>query len=361
MRRDEIIRSTNTIIRDIRESGIFSMINRPIGELRGARSDGKTDTSWFNLAVFQDYSVRTSTYTDDQNAILSILELDNLSNPKFWEPAFRGGGADEFVAARNSVRFVLDQLPKVVSLLERETDRISSGIDHGPLSDKAIFSIYLPEEAGEHSSPERVLFAISSISDIYYAISQIHGHSVKDLVLLSCDSGSDKVFDFAGSGEMIREVKELVLGLWDRVVFHRHNQSMSNFAAIAATLPIIEEISKLESENKIDSETSGLLKHKLISASTKFLEAGTLTAEMDKQGHQSPRALMRPQPKLLLGPSQAIQPSGEVEHPLTEEPPIPGRFSNLTPDDIAALKIMLGEQPEKPASRRTAVSRPRKK
>ncbi|MHC4331729.1 MAG: hypothetical protein ACYSWW_26805, partial [Planctomycetota bacterium] len=100
----------------------------------------------------------------------------------------------------SSIRFAQDHLPKVVSLLARQSDRISQPKKKGAEAKEnglSQLSVTVIEEV-QHSSPERLVLALQSINGLYRACAQLMGESEGDLCVVACDSGSDKSFDFLG-------------------------------------------------------------------------------------------------------------------------------------------------------------------
>ena len=123
-----------------------------------------------------------------------------------------------------------------------------------------------------------------------------------DLIVLACDSGSDKSFDFLGLAKVMKEVKEIIIAIWDRRVFHRQRHVSESLSLIAESLPILEKIEQLRENGSIEKEQAELLKRKTISGATQFIEAGAIIPEFESASTHSPEQLMKPEPKLLVSP-----------------------------------------------------------
>ena len=104
----------------------------------------------------------------------------------------------------------MDYLPQVIALLRRDSDpdlvtlkstSYASGARPGHLL------LILPEDGGKFSSPQRLASAIESVNILYEAFAELNVQSSTDLVVKSCDSGLDKVFEFHGLPDIMAKVK----------------------------------------------------------------------------------------------------------------------------------------------------------
>ena len=59
--------------------------------------------------------------------------------------------------------------------------------------------------------------------------------------VIACDSGSDKSFDFLGVATVIECVKELILSLWNRVIYFSEYRMSERIKLVAEALPVIEK------------------------------------------------------------------------------------------------------------------------
>ncbi len=99
------------------------------------------------------------------------------------------------------------------------------------------------------------------------------------------------------------QVKEIIITIWDRVVFHRHHQAGEGLSLILDSLPILEKIADLEKNKSIEKEQAALLKRQVICGATQFIEAGAVIPELDAVSSHNPKQLMRAEQKLLLSPN----------------------------------------------------------
>ena len=169
--------------------------------------------------------------------------------------------------------------------------------------DKALLSVIVIEENNQFSSPARLIKALESISNLYSVIATIEDENENELIVLACDSGSDKSFDFLGLAKITEQVKDLIIAIWDRRVFYRQKLASENLSLVAESLPILEKINQLCLDGSLEREQAEMLKRQTILGATQFLEAGLTIPELEAVSSHNPRQLMKPEPKLLVSPN----------------------------------------------------------
>jgi hypothetical protein len=149
----------------------------------------------------------------------------------------------------------------------------------------------------------------------------MHNEEDNTLALRTCDSGSDKSFDFTGLPQVIEQVKNVVFGIIDRVIFFREMKYSERVKCVAESLPVLDQIAQMSASKKLSPEQAELLRRDLINGATKFLETGSLIPEIKDQSRYEPSALLQTSPTLLIeGPpkkaSEVTPPQGvEIEPP----------------------------------------------
>ena len=144
------------------------------------------------------------------------------------------------------------------------------------------------------------------------------------MYITSCDSGSNKVFDFKGSGELVGGVKEIILSIWDKVITHRKDEFVSRLDAVKTTLPMIEYISKMEREGSISPQDAHLMSKKLVASAVNFMETGSLIPDLQQEAYFDPEKLLSVQETLLLS--------------APEKPPIEDLASPSSPRKTSSTK-----------------------
>jgi len=217
-------------------------------------------------------------------------------------------------SSRNRYKDALTFLPKFIKILNRESDQEKSQILNENEGERSqdVLTVLLSEDNFNRSSPKRIAVLMEGISLLYEVVSQVEQvekEEIEDseLIVLGCDSGSDKAFDFLGLAEVIGSLKDLILELWDRIIFYKEKKLSAKMELIANSLPIHERISVLQSSNLVPPETAEILRRNLNMGISSFLECGAIIPEMDHRSVFSPRQLMSPDRKLLTPVSNDIE------------------------------------------------------
>lgn len=104
--------------------------------------------------------------------------------------------------------------------------------------------------------------------------------------------------------KFIEMVKEIILSFWDRVVFFREKKQSERLKLVAESLPIIDEIGSLESQQKLSREQAELLRRNIIKGTNKFISVGAVIPEIEETTVYEPRKLLKPEAKLLIEPAK---------------------------------------------------------
>ncbi|MEZ0610150.1 hypothetical protein ACAW74_16660 [Fibrella sp. WM1] len=186
--------------------------------------------------------------------------------------------------------------------------------------------------------------ALSSVNLFYETIAQILGHNENDLSVVAIDSGSDKSFDFLGAAKVVTSLKELIIGLWDRVIFYREKKLHERIDLITKALPVIENINTLEKEEKIGREQAEILRRNIFTGANDFILAGAILPEFEQHSTYSPRKLMAPEPKLLNSPDiDTSEGESSKNHTSTAEG-VDYSEDELTPEEEQLLKSILSKK-----------------
>lgn len=338
MRREVITRATQRIIDDLVSSGVETMFEEASNR---ARQASKEDRDFVSFEVFQKYSIATSSYGEAEHAIAAIMGISPLFSAETWQRLSVNSDPAVIFELRRNVFFARNDLPKIVKLLEQEHVAAAKTGENLPveLRGKTGITFILPEEEHEYSSPARLIAALEAITNLYGVFCTLENQSEGDLIVLACDSGSDKSFDFLGVAKLMEEVRKLVVAIWDRRVFYRHMHASQCIALIAESLPVIAQIETLKQSRALEPEQAELLKRKTLLGATQFLESGIYIQDMVSQG-QSPRQLMRPEPKLLAAPAPTTPTNDGSVHSTSRRD---GNSDALSEEDIAELTRLLGK------------------
>jgi len=347
MRRDVLITALKRVARDLKASNLTQMFNQASDHVRkGEKQDG----SFVSFEVFQRFSVAATNYGEAERQVLKILRLEDLLSPIYWQQLLAKADATVIFAMRRAISFALDDIPKFIALLQQEhVEEAKAESQDLPdiLRGKSLLTVLVAEDADEFSTPARLVRALEAVANLYGVLATIEGTNESELIVLACDSGSDKSFDFLGLAKVMEQVRKLILDIWDRRVFNRHATVSSCMDLIAKSLPIIEKINTLRENGALAPEQAELLKRRTIQGATQFLEAGLIIDGMADEGSFSPRQLMRPEQKLLAPPPVVGATEGDPGESPSPDP------NDLTSEEIAELRRMAATSRSGPSSNRT--------
>lgn len=303
MRRTDLINSIQKISFAIKQSNIVEAVM--------LSQKSKIDIEGL-LTIFQTYSEYSKNFGDSERKILKIFYLDTLDNPKLWTKivtATETEARDSLIKIRSGLRYFNEFLPSIIELLKQDHLKYSDSTvnklsKESNYENKLILTVILPEEGSEISSPERLIKVLESINLLYDAFAIIQNTNNNDLSVAAIDSGSDKSFDFLGAAKLMEAVKELIIGLWDRVVFFREKQHSERLDLISKSLPIIEKISEMQLGGNISPEQAEILRRNITNAANNFISAGAIIPELSEYSTYNPRQLMTPEPKLLTNTTE---------------------------------------------------------
>ena len=145
---------------------------------------------------------------------------------------------------------------------------------------------------------------IEGLEKLYEVCAKLEGINYRELTLVSCDSGGDKVFGFLGEKKSVQKLRSIILSAWNRAVYYDETREHERIKLISRSLPVLEEISDLAKKKKISPEESEQSRKATMLGATKFCESGAIIPEIKEHTSYEPRNLMGPSPKLLPSPTQ---------------------------------------------------------
>ncbi|RMO18586.1 hypothetical protein ALQ47_04030 [Pseudomonas cichorii] len=336
MRRQALLNAVHTVVSDIRETSLQFMFDEMLDFVR--KGETEDASAAFSFRTFLNYSMRAAHYSPIEHQILNIMGIHMLQDPDWWQVAPTMEGPALWDIARK-IHFALDYLPRLVEMLEREyVDQTEAESRKLLASGMDTLSILLVEDHDQRSTPDRLILTLQGVTEIYQAIATMEGESHSDLAVVAIDSGSDKSFDFLGLAKVMEIFKEILLAIWDRRVFHRHMHVSMCIQTIAESLPVIQQIHDMKEAGAMTPEQAELLKRQLVSGTSKLLEVGAISPEMEAQTGSAPRALMRPEPKLLAAP---IAPSRKEHKPDADS--AVNDSSDMSPEEIDELERLVAK------------------
>lgn len=308
MRRSVMFLTVRNILEELDSTGVKDLFDNLVKNIQGTPTE--KDGNGLNkdiLQVFRDFTVATHNATEDKRAIYKIMNLEVLFNLTFWTdlsiPNSEKMNLNVVFDVYRNLSFIYEQLPKVMKMVEQDyLHSIANNESDIPeaLKGKSLLNLIIIENNKEFSSPERVINSIDSISKFYNVSATLENESSNDLIILACDSGSDKSFDFLGLSKVMEHTKGIIFDIWDRVVFYRQNKMTQNLLVIAESLPVLDKINDSMTNGSISPEQAELMKRNIISGVQQFIEVGATIPELENQSSHKPKELLKPEPKLLV-------------------------------------------------------------
>lgn len=300
MRRKEIIQAGQKIIDAITRSEILKGFEETAHRVSPEREIFNADLMY----KLHQYSLLASDYGPIEKQIIDILGLTDLTNPQKWSDVVytREGSYGAIFVWNRYLYFAVNYLPLFLELIKPDYLTITQEKPEelpDEYKGKALLTTILVEDSKHPVTLERVMDLLSGISSLYEASSTIIKHPAVPLIMIGCDSGSEKAFDFLGAEKIMQMVKEILLSLWDSIMFFHERQVAQKFELVAESLPIIEQLDALEDEDKIGHEEAALLCKKIVDSVQKFITCGAFIPEMQEKSTFDPHELMMPEPKLL--------------------------------------------------------------
>ena len=295
MLRNEIVTAVENISKSLKEANIKSVLRK--GE--------KDIDAEVILASFLKYMKSSQSFGEPEKTVMEILDITVLNKVEFWGYIIATGKQSpptELFEFYNKIEFAEVHLPKLVSLLKREVDKVLKGEAEKSKDEQLSTLTVVVIEEKDLSTPTRLVLMLESVQGLYEVAAEILNAESRDLCVAACDSGTDKAFDFLGLAKIMDCVKEVILSFWDRVIYFRENKTEKQLELICKSLPIFEQIATLKKSKKLEPERAELLKRQVTDSINKFASAGVTIPEIEKFTVFKPRELMRPERKLLVEP-----------------------------------------------------------
>ncbi len=298
MRRIDMINSANKL------QALFSELNLPEKFQMWVRPSDQRSPQEGIFETMKKYSIAEANFNDVDREIISIFRLDDLSNSKTWaalnSEAANGNLATLYSGAVNIVSF----LTPLIEMLKQDNIKYHShdlfSVAESSLdNEESLLTIILPESGKQTSSVERIIIILQSIDLFHEFVISINNFEHTKLSVAAIDSGSDKSFDLLGFAKTIAAVKEILFGIWDRIVLHREKKAEQRIELVLKTLPALEMVHNYRNTGKITPEQATRMQNMLETAVEKFLKSGAILEEFHHIASNEPREIISTEPKLI--------------------------------------------------------------
>ena len=324
MTREQIIASAQQITKAIESAGI--------SEIANGSKDRMTLQDY--LLSFKQYNILAEQFSEGALFLENELGFSQLRDPDPWIIMSKQGELEDGNPL-NNLKGVVSTIYSIINLLKHKEPE-----DIQPESKEVLSLLVLEPDGHGYSSPKRISESIDSISLLYEACARIQGQSYEDIEIVFCDSGKDKHFDFRGNIQLIGAVKELVLSIWERVVFYRNRNLQERISLLTHSLPALDVITELEMNGKLSNSEGEATRNALINGVKKFLSSGAVIKEIRERIPFDERTLISQE----TAPQETGYSSNGYHHAeQPEEEPVSSNFS--TSPEFEAPQITVTTNP----------------
>ena len=304
MTREQIIASAEQITKAIESAGI--------SEIANGSKDRMTLQDY--LLSFKQYNILAEQFSEGALFLEKELGFAQLRDPDPWIIMSKQGDLEEGNPLAN-LKGVVGTIYSIINLLRHKDTNIAQD------ESKEILTLLILEPEGNgYASPQRVSDAIDSISLLYEACARIQGFPFDNIEVIFCDSGKEKLFDFRGDIQLIGAVKELVLSIWERVVFYRNRNLQERISLLTHSLPALDIITELEMNGKLSNSEGELTRNALVNGVKKFLSSGAVIKEIRERIPFDEKSLLVPQAEKPQGNGPTTN-GYHSPAPVQEQPP----------------------------------------
>ena len=320
MTRAQIIASAEQITKAIESAGI--------SEIANGTKERMTLQDY--LLSFKQYNILAEQFSKGALFLENELGFSQLRDPDPWITMSKQGDLEDDHPL-NHIKGVVSTIYSIINLLklqqaENETDE----------NREILTLVVLEPENDDYSSPKRISDSIDSITLLYEACARLQSQHFDDLEVISCDSGKDKLFDFRGNVQLIGAVKELVLSIWERVIFYRNRNLQERISLLTHSLPALDIITEYEMNGRFSTSEGELTRNALIDGVKKFLSSGAVIQEIRERIPFDERSLMAVENSVLPSKNGHRQ-NGYA--PLKEPTPPPVQEKIETPTQFSAPEL----------------------
>lgn len=295
MRRKTILSACTALRQALTESGLTAFY-RQMRDAGGAPARARNDQL---LGAVLKFTPLAGRFDDATREVMRILELDFIQDPQ-WLIATVSG--DEATAGRNLADFAFSMslmetyLPRFTGLVRADpVERFIAQVRENPeLAERfQTLQVQVIDDAEERTPVERLIGVLESVRELHAVSCRIAGIDDR-LCVLALDSGGDKTVDFFGAAAAMAGLREILLSMWDKVVFYRSARSGDRNRLVAENLSVLWELQALQETGKLSAQDAAELRRRTIDAALRFLEAGATIPEIENRATFEPRELMAP-------------------------------------------------------------------
>ncbi len=168
-----------------------------------------------------------------------------------------------------------------------------------------VLTIELRYGADENPTIKIMSDTLIHVKDLYNDVCHLAGRKeAESLVSIYVASGSSYRFDFKGSGEIIKEIKDLLIAVWEQIRYWKGKKIRHNNTTLISSLEVLDKIQAMRKKDVISAEDAIKLRTKIVNTSVAIYETGAMPREVtDEEVISNQKLLQDIQQKRLPKPS----------------------------------------------------------
>lgn len=278
MLRSEIRKSLNNCAEFLKNDAVERSLLGP------AVKDGSTALVFTAMEAAISFRERAS---NNDLEMIGAFKLDAILTVQFWVEV-----------ATNPKRILMPA--RNAEALKRANAFLSSIIypDPNKTEPDNVLRVFLPENE-ELSNPKRISMLLGCIEELSEIVCSAYDIDASGISIMSLDSGSNKVIDFKGSGEIISTLGSILLQFWEKIAFYKHETRMKRIKEISQSMDVFSDIQKREEKGELKKGEAEKLRKKLETNLGVVSTVGAYTEDFEARSVVHPQLVMQPERRLL--------------------------------------------------------------
>jgi hypothetical protein len=235
------------------------------------------------LSAYSEFQFFLASCNETDKEILHIFQLDVFEDPTIWGAFWGEAGASVskgFMEATRSIYHIEEFLGRFVALLASSDDEEVNKTT----STTSLIEFYIRESEKDDLIPlSLMLEVLRAVSDLFDEISALENEESKEVLLWKIDSGSKKYFSILAGKKAIKELKDTIIDVWDRIRFFEAKNFEANARSAIEGCKLIEKIHELEKKGVITNGQGEKSKKLIIKNLRKLFENGVYIDEMSQR------------------------------------------------------------------------------
>src|SRR5579875_1290079 len=279
MQVQQVIRTINWIRDSVRpvEEDLFAVLPEALGPRDREGNEARMMLALHQLgAIIQD--VREN---PDAVQVLDAFGLSALHDNEFLVDAFRKAISKEKAVPatyQDYYKKIITPWRHMVSCVG-PLSSLTLPIELQSADDPSLLNVDVSNRA--QLTPELIIDVLKATAGLYGAISRIHsGDASAGLAVIKIESGTKLTISFKGVADIVREVKDLVVEMWNKHRHKRPEEIINHNRAIASSIQVLTEIEDRVKKHTLQPEDGERLKRLIVHNTLTLFKDGALISDI---------------------------------------------------------------------------------